>query len=248
MRGEDPLEKSSRSGSGVPETTGDSWGSLRRDMGSQVTRTFLPVVIPLAAMWLIYVITLFTGNWVTITFGLNARSLSGLWGILFMPLLHGSLGHLLGNTMSWLVLGGMVSLLTRRFILITALIWIGTGVLLWLLGTPWICQGPEGVECVRRHIGASGVVYGFGGFLIAYGIIARRFLAVVFSLFVMLGYGITMLFGMLPITSGSGVSWTAHLFGALTGVLVAFWFTRKIRSERRLRRARRDIGRLSPGD
>ncbi|MCH8560202.1 rhomboid family intramembrane serine protease [Nesterenkonia sp. DZ6] len=222
-----------RSGAGDPigSTPGDSWGSLSTDLKSTFGRTFLPVVVPLVGMWAVYLVMVFTGNWINRAFGLQARDADGLLGILFMPLLHGSFGHILSNSMSWLVLGGMVSLLTRRFVRITAVIWLLSGVLLWLGGTPWICHDPLGVGCGRLHIGASAVVYGFATFLVAFGFITRRILAVVFSLAVLFLYGLSMLIGMTPISPG-GVSWSGHLAGAVAGVAVAFIFTRSARSER----------------
>lgn len=213
----------------------DSWGTLARDARNHALRTFLPVLVPVVAMWAFYLVYVFTGNWITIALGLEARSISGLAGILFMPLLHGGLGHLLGNTFSWLVLGGMVTLLNRRFMLIMGLIWLISGVLLWIGGTPWICHAPEGFDCVRRHIGASAVIYGFAAFLVVYGILTRRLLAILFAVVTMIVYGLSMLVGMVPLNSG-GVSWTGHIAGALAGVVVAFILTRGVRAERRARR------------
>lgn len=229
-----------RRGSDEPVRSGadDSWGSLSSDLKSTFGRTFLPVVVPLVGMWAVYLVMVFTGNWLNRAFGLQARDAEGLSGILFMPLLHGSFGHILSNSMSWLVLGGMLSLLTRRFVKITAMIWLLSGVLLWIGGTPWICHAPEGFGCGRLHIGASAVIYGFATFLIAYGFITRRILAVLFSLAVLFLYGLSMLIGMTPVSPG-GVSWSGHLAGAAAGVVVAFIFTRSARTERAAKRAAR---------
>lgn len=221
-------------GDQIGSASGDTWGSLSTDLKSTFGRTFLPVVVPLVGMWAVYLVMVFTGNWLNRALGLQARDADGLLGILFMPLLHGSFGHILSNSMSWLVLGGMLSLLTRRFVKITALIWLLSGALLWIGGTPWICHAPEGFDCGRLHIGASAVVYGFAAFLVVYGFITRRILAVVFSLAVLFLYGLTMLIGMTPISPG-GVSWSGHLAGAVAGVVVAFGFTRSARTKKAAR-------------
>ncbi|GAA1145218.1 hypothetical protein GCM10009672_15660 [Nesterenkonia lutea] len=223
-----------RAGKEFSSGSGDSWGSLSSDLKSTFGRTFLPVVVPLAGMWAFFLASFFTGNWINRALGLQARDADGLLGILFMPLLHGSLGHLFSNTMSWLILGGMLSLLTRHFVKITGLIWLLSGVLLWIGGTPWVCHAPEGFDCGGLHIGASAVIYGFATFLVAYGILTRRILAVVFSLAVLFLYGLSMLVGMTPISPG-GVSWTGHLAGAVAGVVVALFFTRQARAERAAR-------------
>ncbi len=222
----------------LSDGSADSWGSLGRDLRSTFGRTFLPVVVPLAGMWAFFIASFFTGNWINRALGLQAREADGLLGILFMPLLHGSLGHILSNTMSWLVLGGMLSLLTRHFVKITTLIWLLSGVLLWVGGTPWVCHAPQGFDCGGLHIGASAVIYGFATFLVAYGFITRRILAVIFSLAVLFLYGLSMLVGMTPISAG-GVSWAGHLAGAVAGVVVALLFTKQARAERAARTAAR---------
>ena len=230
--------RGSKSGKEIHRPADDSWDALSTDLKSTFGRTFLPVVLPLVGMWAFYLVMVFTGNWLNRALGLQARDADGLLGILFMPLLHGSFGHILSNSMSWLVLGGMLSLLTRRFIKITALIWLLSGVILWIGGTPWVCHAPEGFGCGGLHIGASAVIYGFASFLVAYGFITRRILAIVFSLAVLFLYGLSMLVGMTPISPG-GVSWSGHLAGALAGFIVAFIFTKQARADRAERAAAR---------
>lgn len=225
----------------------DTWSGIGQDLKSTFFRTMGPVVLPLAAMWVLYFISIFVGNWLNRSLALQARELDGLIGILFMPLLHGGFGHILGNTMSWLVLGGMIALLTRRFSRIMVAIWLLSGAILWIIGTPWVCHAPEGIGCVGLHIGASAVVYGFAGFLVTYGFLARRVLAILFALFVLFFYGLSMIGGMMPFNSG-GVSWTGHLSGAIAGVVVAFFFTKEARAERLARASsrRNDGGDLPP--
>ena len=210
--------------------SGDSLRSVGNDLVTTAKRTFVPVLLPLAAMWVLFVVSMFLGNWFNRTLALEARSFSGLIGIIFMPLLHGGFGHLIGNTMSWVVLGGMASLLTRRFNQVMLMLWLLSGVLLWLIGSPWVCHAPAGSGCVVNHIGASAVIYGFAAFIVTYGILARRILPILFSIFVAFVYGISMLVGMLPVTPG--VSWTGHSAGAIAGVAVAFFFTKEARAQR----------------
>lgn len=217
-----------RSMAGMSES-GDSLGSIGQDVVAAVKRTFIPVLLPLAAMWVLFFVSLAVGDWFNRSLALEARSLSGLIGVVFMPLLHGGLGHLIGNTMSWLVLGGMTSMLTKRFTQVMVVLWLLSGAILWLIGTPWICH-PEGSRCVDNHVGASAVIYGFAAFIITFGILARRLLPILFAIFVAFAYGISMLVGMLPV--GSGVSWTGHLAGGIAGVVVAFFLTKEARAQR----------------
>ena len=43
-------------------------------------------------------------------FGIRPRATNGLVGIVFSPFLHGSWGHLIGNTVPFVVLGGVIAL------------------------------------------------------------------------------------------------------------------------------------------
>lgn len=215
---------------GLMSESGDSLRSIGADVVNATKRTFVPVLLPLAAMWVLFVVSLFLGNWFNRTLALEARDLSGLIGIIFMPLLHGGLGHLIGNTFSWLVLGGITAMLTKRFTQVTVMLWLGSGAVLWLIGSPWICHAPEGSSCVVNHVGASAVIYGFAAFIITYGILARRIIPILFAAFVAVVYGITMLIGMLPVAPG--VSWTGHLAGGIAGVAVAFFLTKEARAQR----------------
>ena len=69
---------------------------------------------------------------------------------------------------------------------------------MWLLGRPGI------------HIGASGVVFAYLGFLLLRGCYERSFGSVVLSLGVFSIFGGT-LWGMVPISAGERVSWEGHL-------------------------------------
>ncbi|WP_170228561.1 rhomboid family intramembrane serine protease [Nesterenkonia populi] len=219
---------------GAPEP--EPQRSLSAELKDSAVRTFLPVLLPLAVMWLLWLVNMWSGNWLNITLRLTPRSIEGLSGILFMPVLHGSFSHLLGNTFSWLVLGGMVSLLTRRFTVVMSGVWLISGIILWMIGTPWVLR-PDGSSW-GGHVGASGVIYGFAAFLIVYGLVTRRLVAILFAVFVIFFYGLSMLMGMMPVTSGFRVSWTGHLSGAIAGIVVAWVLTRRVREERRSRPSR----------
>lgn len=217
-----------------PGDSGDSFRTIGNDLATTAKRAIVPVVLPLAAMWVLFLISLVVGNWFNRSLALEARSLSGLIGIIFMPLLHGGFGHLIGNTVSWVVLGGITSVLTKRFTQVMVMLWLLSGAILWLIGSPWVCHAPAGSSCVVNHIGASTVIYGFAAFIVTYGILARRILPILFAIFVAVVYGITMLVGMLPVTPG--VSWTGHLAGGIAGVVVAFFLTKEARAQRMQKR------------
>lgn len=142
--------------------------------------------------------------------GIQPRSLEGLKGIFFAPLLHGGFAHLAANTVPLLVLGFFVILRgLSTFIQVTATIWLLGGLGIWLTG---------GANTL--HIGASIIVFGYLGYLLARAYFERSIVTLLIALLVGLLYG-SMLFGVLPIRSG--VSWQGHLFGFLGGVMAARW-------------------------
>ena len=211
-------------------TENDSWSSIGRDARDSLVRTLGPVVVLLAAIWVIHLVNALGGYWLNDLLGLQPRSLSGLLGILFMPLLHGGWMHLISNSISWLILGSMTAIISRDFTRVTAGIWLFGGALLWVGGTS------------STHVGASGVIYGFAAFLLVYGWAKRRPLAIVFAAVVAVFHAVAMLPGLLP--GQPDVSWTGHLFGACAGVVVALWLTRTLRAQRQVRKAEKARRRL----
>jgi len=140
--------------------------------------------------------------------GIRPRRPAGLWGILWAPLLHGNLGHLMANTAPLAVLGGLILWQkTELFWTITLAIWLISGLGVWLLGRPQ-----------TNHLGASGLVFGYLGFLLGMGYFERSLMAIAIALLVGLTYS-SLLWGLLPLKRGR--SWTGHLFGFVGGILVA---------------------------
>jgi membrane associated rhomboid family serine protease len=146
--------------------------------------------------------------------GIRPRDVDGLQGIAFAPFLHGGFGHLIGNTVPFLVLGAAIALSgLLRIMAVTGIVMLVGG-----LGT-WLTAASNSV-----HIGASGVVFGFAAYLVARGLFTRRALHVVMGVGVLLVYGGTLAFGLVPTP---GVSWHGHAFGAVGGVVAAYALDRR---------------------
>jgi membrane associated rhomboid family serine protease len=160
------------------------------------------------AMWAVMLVNtaLFHGQ--LNSFGILPHNAIGLRGILFAPFLHANFPHLISNTLPLIVLGWLVMLWETTDILVVTAI----SMLIGGLGT-WIFGGTGTV-----HVGASGVVFGYLGYLLLRGYFERKISSLIMSLFVFAVYG-TVLFGMLP--GLPGISWQGHLFGFLGGVLTA---------------------------
>ena len=140
----------------------------------------------------------------------------GLLGIIWAPFLHAGFSHLTGNTIPFLVLGAAIALSGfARVAAATAIIVIVGGLGVWLFA-------PAGTD----HIGASGVVFGYAGYLIARGLFSKNLLHIGVGIFVIAIYGSTLLFGLAP---HDGISWQGHLFGGLAGVFAAWLLDSKRR-------------------
>ena len=169
-------------------------------------RLGLPLVV-VASMWLVELANILTRG-ALLGLGIRPRTLEGVWGIVFAPFLHASLAHLAANTIPCLVLGWLVALRgMKEFWFVTGWVILVGGGGVWLLGRPF-----------SLHVGASGLVFGYLGFLLARGVLERSFQAALLSLVALFLYG-GAIWGLIPSTGG--ISWEGHLFGIIAGILAA---------------------------
>jgi len=169
--------------------------------------TFLYPLLLVFIIWLFYWLELrFHINFKP--YGIQPHTLTGLRGILFSPLIHGSLSHLLSNTIPLFVLS-MALFYFYKDISWQILIIGGflTGILTWLLGRPG-----------TTHIGASGIIYLMTSFLIFKGIWSKNYRLIALALIVIFLYG-SLVWGMFP--QKKNISWEGHLSGFLSGFILA---------------------------
>lgn len=179
---------------------------------SAVARFASPVIL-LALMWAVQLADAvlpgsFTG------FGLRSWDLSGLGGIVLSPLLHANWAHLIANSLPFLVLGCLVAIEgAARFWLVTAIIAVVGGAGTWLVNTPGTLT-----------VGASVLVFGYFGYVVirvfAPGRVAHRIGYALIAVIVIVLYGTAMFVGVFG--AADGVSWQAHLFGAIGGGIAVF--------------------------
>ena len=140
--------------------------------------------------------------------GIRPRSVDGLGGIVAAPFLHAGFGHLISNTVPFLAMGAVIALNgLKRVLAVTAIVALVSGFGVWLFA---------GANTVT--IGASGVVFGYAAYLIARGFFDRRLLHLAVGVAVALVWGGALAASLLP---EPGISWQAHLFGAVGGVVAA---------------------------
>jgi membrane associated rhomboid family serine protease len=141
-------------------------------------------------------------------YGIEPRDVDGLAGVVAAPFLHVGFGHLISNTVPFVLMGAVIAAAgARRILLVTALVALVSGLGTWLVA-------PAGTI----HLGASGVVFGYATYLIVRGIFSRRIAQLAVGALVVALWGSALLAGLGP---QDGVSWQGHLFGAIGGVVAA---------------------------
>jgi membrane associated rhomboid family serine protease len=188
-----------------------------RSAGDDRVRGLVLVGVLVAIMWVVEIVDVFAGD--LDSAGIRPRDVDGLTGIVLAPVLHGGFGHLIGNTVPFLILGGAIALSgLARIAAVTAIVALVGGFGTWLTA-----------PAATVHIGASGLVFGFAAYLVARGAYSRRPLHLVAAVAVIVIYGSTLLFGLVPTP---GISWQGHLFGAVGGVVAAWLLHRSASAQR----------------
>ncbi|HMJ37587.1 MAG TPA: rhomboid family intramembrane serine protease [Baekduia sp.] len=160
-----------------------------------------------AVMWIEEIADQLSGQHLD-QYGIRPRGTDGLIGIVDAPFLHGGFGHLIANTVPFLVLGAIIALSGLARVALVTVIVAGVGGLgVWLLAA-------SGTD----HIGASGIVFGYATYLITRGLFSHDLLHLAAGAIVAVVYGSTLLFSVVP---HDGVSWQGHLFGGIGGVIAA---------------------------
>ena len=179
-----------------------------RPQPSERERTggFFVIAAMVILMWLVETIDVAAGD--LDGAGIHPRDAEGLAGIAASPFLHAGFGHLIGNSIPFLVLGLAIAVggLVRTLAVVGIVAAIG-GVGTWL-------TAPSNTVV----IGASGLVFGFATYLVARGAYSRSPLHIAGGLIVIVIYGSTLLTGLVPTP---GISWQGHLFGAVGGLVAA---------------------------
>jgi len=172
---------------------------------------FASAVVPFRLvflMWLVFTAQLYLNidlSWAV----LRPRSLQGIIGIFTSPMLHGSLMHLVSNTVPLLFLGGTLFFFYSRIgNVVFFRCYIITNVLVWLFA-------PRPIPT----IGASGLIYGLSAFLIFFGLLRKDLMSILISIVVILLYG-GIFYGVLP--TEPWISWESHLAGTIVGTATAF--------------------------
>ncbi len=161
----------------------------------------------LLSMWIVFAVDFFLPLQLN-HYGILPRTVEGLWHIPLAPFLHGSVQHLIGNSIPLLGLCLIIHLKSRRifwplFIAVTLLSGLGT----WSVGSH------------AYHIGASSVVLGLWSYLIADALFTRSLKALLIAGITVFAYGF-LIFTVFDMRSH--ISFAGHLSGFLAGIACAY--------------------------
>jgi membrane associated rhomboid family serine protease len=181
---------------------------------ASIGRAFVTMCFVVPVLFVIELIDQATHHHLDRDAGIVPRQLSGLDGIVFAPFLHASFLHLYGNSVP-LILTGTFALAAggRRFLGATVFIALVSGLGVWLTA-----------DSHTYTIGASGVIMGYLGYLLMRGLVERSWWSLAVALLVGGLYG-WQISGVVP--NSQGISWQAHLFGFIGGVVAAILFRRR---------------------
>ncbi len=160
-----------------------------------------------AAMWVLEIVDVAADHRLD-NYGIEPRDVDALPGIVSSPFLHAGFGHLIGNTIPLVAMGLAIALAgAKRLVAVTLIVGLIAGI-----GT-WLTAGAN-----TETIGASGLVFGYATYLMTRFFFSRRMLDLVLGIGVLVVWGASLLASLAPTP---GVSWQAHLFGAVGGVVAA---------------------------
>jgi len=175
-------------------------------------RKFTFLLLPslfIALLWVVFGVEfLFSLDFAE--YAVEPRTLNGLFGILVFPLIHGSIEHIAGNTVSLFVLLVTVRyIFPQLFFRVLLFSYFVPGIITWFIGRP------------AYHLGASGMIYTLVVFIFISGVIRVNRYLLALSMLVVFMYG-SLFWGIFPLEEG--ISWEGHLGGAVTGFILALWY------------------------
>lgn len=180
---------------------------------SRVVGALFMTFLLLGACWAVEVMNYADDGALSARYGIRPHDTGQIWHIFTAPFLHAGLDHIMANSVPLAIFGFLAALRgVSRFISVSLIIIVASGLGVFFL------SAPDSVT-----VGASGLIFGYFGYLLARGFVEHRASDIVVAVIIAVFYG-TMIFGALP--GQPGISWQAHMFGLIGGILAA-WMTRQ---------------------
>lgn len=192
-----------------------TWGTEPALSRADRAKTAAKLVLGwVALLWVLEAFDVATGHSLD-GHGITPRDPAELGDVVPAAFLHFGFAHVASNTVPLLVFGFLAALGgIRRFLAVVALIVVADGLGVWLIS-----------PANSNTAGASGVVFGLFGYLLARGFVDRKPLDIGIGLVIGAIWSGSILLGISP--GNAAVSWQGHLVGLLAGVAAAFVFRRR---------------------
>lgn len=185
-------------------------------MIAEAKRALWVMVGLLAVMWLIQIINSIDGYGLSSEFGIDAREPSSLPEIFSAPFLHANWAHIEANSGPLFVFGFLAAYRgVKKWLAVTVLIVIASGLGVWFVG-----------PSIGVTVGASGLVFGYFGYIIVRGLFDRHLIDIVIGLVMALCFAYQFS-SLLP--TDEQVSWQGHMFGFVGGIVGGWLFRERHR-------------------
>jgi membrane associated rhomboid family serine protease len=203
--------------------SGPGTGGTRRRASAEIDveearKAFFLMVGFIGLIWILQVVNWADHYQLDGSYGILPRSLGHLADIFTAPFLHMSWNHIEGNSGPLFVFGLLAAYRgVVRFLGVTLLVAVTSGMAVWFF------QGNG-----ELTVGASGLIFGYFGYVLARGIIDRNLIDALAAVVMALSYAYIL---TVAVPGTPGVSWIAHL-GGLIGGLASGWIFRTRRRAR----------------
>jgi membrane associated rhomboid family serine protease len=186
-------------------------GETAEELLEEARRAVLVMLAFLALIWVLQIANWADSYRLDQEFGIVPRHLSRLPDIFSAPFLHFSWTHIEANSGPLFIFGFLAAYRgVKKFLGVTLVVAVTSGMAVWLF------QSSN-----ELTVGASGLIYGYFGYVIVKGIFDRRLIDVLIGLVMALSFAY-ILVAVVPGTPG--VSWIGHLGGLVGGILSGWAF------------------------
>jgi membrane associated rhomboid family serine protease len=224
----------SSAGTPTPRAPRGGWTLSEEEAQTLVAnarRAFFVMVGVLALLWIIQVVNFADHYHLTYSYGIRPRDIPDLPYILTAPFLHFSWTHIEGNSGPLFIFGFLAAYRgIGKFAAVTAVVVLTSGF------AAWIFENPHSLGA-----GASGVVFGYFGYIMVRGIFDRRVIDVLVGAVMALCFA----YQFSVLLPHQGIGWQAHI-GGLVGGLASGWIFMDRRAGAKARQAANARNSASP--
>ncbi len=180
---------------------------------AEARKALFVVVGLMVVVWAVQVANWGTDYDLAREFAVVSSDVGRLPDIFAAPLLHWSWQHIESNSGPLFIFGFLAAYRgVRRFFGLTLLVAVTSGLAIWFFEKAHI-----------GTVGASGLVYGYFGYVVVRGFVDRRLVDSLVGIVIGASYAYTL---NLAVPGTPGISWLGHL-GGLVGGVVGAWIFRE---------------------